>query len=91
MTSKDRTQVTHSKLSQTIWWRFNRYLERHLPEGLYPRSLIIIIAPMVLLQSLMIYFVLEQHWSEVTKRLSRAVARDMAAIVAVYEFSDKSK
>ncbi|HFC05677.1 MAG TPA: two-component sensor histidine kinase [Rhizobiales bacterium] len=75
---------------RTLYWHFNRFLERHLPEGLYPRSLIIIIVPMVLLQSLMIYFVLEQHWSEVTKQLSRSVARDMALVVAMYEDSDKS-
>ena len=73
-----------------LYWRFNRFLERHLPEGLYPRSLIIVIAPMVLLQSLMIYFVLEQHWSEVTKQLSRSVVRDMAFVISMYEISDRS-
>lgn len=75
---------------KNLWWRFNRFLERHLPEGLYPRSLIIVIAPMVLLQSLMIYFVLEQHWSEVTKQLSRSFVRDMAFVIAVHEKSDRS-
>jgi len=75
---------------RSLYWHFNRFLERHLPEGLYPRSLIIIIVPMVLLQSLMIYFVLEQHWSEVTKQLSRSVAREMAFVVSVYEQSDRS-
>ncbi len=90
MSKKSEGQNKHTP-AQTLWWRFNRFLERHLPEGLYPRSLIIVIAPMVLLQSFTVYFVLEQHWSEVTKRLSRAVARDMAAIIAVYEFSDKSE
>ncbi len=75
----------------TLWWHFNRFLERHLPEGLYPRSLIIVIVPMVILQSLMIYFVLEQHWSVVTKQLSRSVARDMAFVVSVYENSDRSE
>ena len=88
--SKKLEQQKTTTAPHTLWWRFNRFLERHLPEGLYPRSLIIVIAPMVLLQSLTIYFVLEQHWSEVTKRLSRAVARDMATVIAVYEYSDKS-
>ena len=79
-----------SEPKHSLWWHFNRFLERHLPEGLYPRSLIIIIVPMVILQSLMIYFVLEQHWSEVTKQLSRSVARDMAFVVSMYENSDRS-
>jgi len=83
-------QSEERAVKQTLYWHFNRFLERHLPEGLYPRSLIIIIMPMVLLQSLMIYFVLEQHWSEVTKQLSRSVARDMAFVVATYENSDGS-
>ena len=75
---------------RSLYWHFNRFLERFLPEGLYPRSLIIVIVPVVLLQSLMIYFVLEQHWSEVTKQLSRSVARDMAFVVSMYENSDRS-
>jgi len=79
-----------AETKHTLYWHFNRFLERHLPEGLYPRSLIIIIVPMVILQSLMVYFVLEQHWSEVTKQLSRSVARDMAFVVSVYENSDRS-
>ncbi len=85
--AKDQKQA---EPKHTLYWHFNRFLERHLPEGLYPRSLIIIIVPMVILQSLMIYFVLEQHWSEVTKQLSRAVARDMAFVVSMYENSDRS-
>lgn len=88
--NQDRRARPRKEAKRNLWWHFNRFLERHLPEGLYPRSLIIIIVPMVVLQSLMIYFVLEQHWSEVTKQLSRAVARDMAFVVAVYENSDKS-
>ncbi len=83
-------QPREPEQTHSLYWHFNRFLERHLPEGLYPRSLIIIIVPMVLLQSLMIYLVLEQHWSEVTKRLSRTVARDMAFVVSMYENSDHS-
>ena len=76
---------------KAAYWHFNRFLERHLPAGLYPRSLIIVVAPMVLLQSLMTYFIMEQHWSEVTKQLSRSVVRDMAYVISVYEASDKSE
>lgn len=78
------------KPNRSLYWHFNRFLERHLPEGLYPRSLIIIIVPMVLLQTFMIYLVLEQHWSGVTKQLSRSVVRDIAFVVSMYENSDKS-
>jgi hypothetical protein len=40
------------KEDRTLYWHLNRFLERHLPERLYARSLIIVIAPMVLLQGL---------------------------------------
>lgn len=68
--------------------RFNRFLERHLPEGLYPRSLIIIITPMVLLQSIMAFIFMERHWDQVTKRLSRSVASEIAFLIQNYEETD---
>ena len=73
-----------------IYWRFNRFLERHTPRGIYGRSLIIVVAPIVLLQSIMAFIIMERHWDQITKRLSRSVARDMAFVVAMYEASDKS-
>ena len=72
-------------VKQTFFWRFNRFLERHLPEGLYTRSLIIIVAPMVLLQSVVAFTFMERHWQTVTKRLSEAVSQDIAMLIEVYE------
>ncbi len=72
-----------------LYWHFNRFLERKLPGGLYRRSLIIVIAPMVLLQSIMAFIVMERHWDKVTKSLSRGVARHMAFVVDVYENSPR--
>ena len=46
---------------QNLYWHFNRFLERHLPERLYPRSLIIIIAPIVLLQAIMAFVFMERE------------------------------
>jgi len=74
-----------SKEEQTLFWRFNRFLERHLPEGIYSRSLIIIVAPMVLLQSVVAFTFMERHWQTVTKRLSEAVSQDIAMLIDVYE------
>ncbi|HEX2134520.1 MAG TPA: ATP-binding protein [Microvirga sp.] len=56
-----------------------------LPKGLYARSLIIIIAPVVLLQSVIAYAFMERHWELVTRRLSSAVTGDIAALIDVYE------
>ncbi|WP_306117814.1 MULTISPECIES: ATP-binding protein [unclassified Roseitalea] len=56
-----------------------------VPRGLYARSLIIIIAPMVLLQSVIAFVFMERHWQTVTQRLSTAVTRDIAAIIDIIE------
>lgn len=55
-----------------------------LPKGLYARALIIIIAPIVLLESVVAFVFMERHWQAVTRRLSEATARDIAAIIDVY-------
>jgi two-component system osmolarity sensor histidine kinase EnvZ len=73
------------------YYRFNRFLERHLPAGLFPRALIILAAPMVLLQTIMTGLILDRHWDNVTKVLSRSVARDIGLIVELYDKSAKSE
>ena len=59
-----------------LWKRVSRAIGDVLPKGLYARSLIIIIAPMVLLQSVIAYTFMERHWQLVTRRLSAAVTAD---------------
>lgn len=63
------------------WRRFARWMRRQLPTGLYARSLLIIIIPMVLLQSVVAFVFMERHWQLVTERLSMAVTRDIAAVI----------
>ena len=55
-----------------------------LPKGLYARALIIIIAPIVLLESVVAFVFMERHWQAVTRRLSESTARAIAAIIDVY-------
>ncbi|KQV64492.1 ATP-binding protein [Rhizobium sp. Root1220] len=67
-------------------WRWlSRWLRRRLPTGIYVRSLLIIIIPMVLLQSVVAAVFMERHWQMVTQRLSMAVTRDIAAIIQIIE------
>lgn len=56
-----------------------------LPKGLYARALIIIIAPVVLLQSVVAFVFMERHWQTVTRRLSDATSRDISVLLSVYE------
>ncbi|MEO4041262.1 ATP-binding protein [Hoeflea sp. CAU 1731] len=65
--------------------RFTRWFTRRIPTGLYGRTLLIIIVPMVLLQSVIAFVFMERHWQTVTQRLSTAVVRDIAAIIDVID------
>lgn len=60
-------------------------LKNMMPKSLFGRSIIIIVAPMVLLQSVLTFVFLERHWQLVTQRMSEAVAREMSALVQVLE------
>ncbi len=69
----------------TLWRRFWHRVSRRMPKRLYARSLIIVIAPMILLQSVVAFVFMERHWQTVTQRLSMAVTRDIAAIIDMIE------
>ncbi|MDP4822886.1 MAG: ATP-binding protein [Aestuariivirgaceae bacterium] len=74
---------------KSTYWHISRFLERWMPSKLYARSLIIVIAPMVLLQTIMTAVIMERHWDNVTKALSRSVAREVAFVTTLYENSPK--
>jgi len=63
------------------WARVDRWIKSMLPKGLYARALLIIIAPMVILQSVVAFVFMERHWNTVTRRLSAAVTQDIAAVI----------
>jgi len=71
--------------ARTLWAGFARMLGELAPKGLYARALIIIIAPIVLLESVVAFTFMERHWNQVTRRLSEATARNIAAVVDLYE------
>jgi len=58
-------------------------LKRLLPRGLFWRSFIIIVAPIVLLQAIIAYVFFERDLDTTTRRLARDVAADMAMLVAL--------
>lgn len=70
---------------RAIWRRAMIALGERMPKGLYARSLLIVIVPMVLLQSAIAYFFMERHWQLVTQRLSSAVVSDIGATIDLIE------
>jgi two-component system osmolarity sensor histidine kinase EnvZ len=67
--------------------RFNAFM----PKGLYARALLIMIVPMVVLQSVVAFVFMERHWNTVTRRLSAAVVQDIAALIDVYKAYPQDK
>ena len=67
-----------------LWRRGARSLANILPKGLYARSLLIVIVPMVLLQTAVAYVFMQQHSELVAHRLSAAVAHDVGAMIDLY-------
>ena len=67
--------VTKMRFAPGLW------LRRKMPKGLFARALLIIITPMVLLQSVIAYAFMERHWQTVTQRLSAVLTQDIAAII----------
>jgi two-component system osmolarity sensor histidine kinase EnvZ len=65
----------------TGWSRFGSWLNSLMPKGLFARSLLIIVIPMVVLQSVIAFVFMERHWQTVTRRLSAAVTQDISALI----------
>lgn len=66
-----------------------RWLRRSLPTGLFARAILIIILPILILQTVLTFVFMERHWQMVTDRLSSAVTRDIAAIIDIIETSQQ--
>jgi len=54
-----------------------------MPEGLYSRSLLIIIIPIVILQGILTFVFLDRHWQLVTRKLSSAVASEITTFIDI--------
>ena len=68
-----------------------RWFKELMPKGLYARALLIIIVPMVILQSVVAFVFMERHWNTVTRRLSAAVVQDISALIDVYRTYPQDK
>jgi two-component system osmolarity sensor histidine kinase EnvZ len=56
-----------------------------MPTGLYARTMLIMIVPMVVLQWVVAFVFFERHWSNVTQHLSASVVQDIASLIDVYK------
>ncbi|MBQ8104313.1 MAG: two-component sensor histidine kinase [Afipia sp.] len=78
------------RVSRASEW-LGRWFKELMPKGLYARALLIIIVPMVILQSVVAFVFMERHWNTVTRRLSAAVVQDISALIDVYRTYPQDK
>ncbi len=63
----------------------NLWFKRLLPRTLLGRSLLIILAPLVLLQVVSTWIFYDRHYDTITKRLVQGVAGDIAAVILIMD------
>ncbi len=60
-------------------------LKKFLPKRIFARAILIIAAPLLLLQVAVIYLTLERYWNGVTQKLANITASEIAAIVHQFD------
>ena len=58
--------------------------------GLYARSLIIVVTPVVVLQLIMSYMFMERHYETVTRSLAESYISEVVLLINLYNRSDQS-
>ena len=71
------------RVSAANGWMGNAF-KGWMPTGLYARALLIMIVPMVVLQSVVAFVFMERNWNTVTRRLSASVVQDIAGLIDIY-------
>ncbi len=76
---------------RAVWRSFARKIAAMMPKGLYARSLLIVILPMIILQVVITYVFMERHWQLVTHQLSTALVQDIAAVIDIHNSYPQDK
>lgn len=61
------------------------------PRGLFGRSLMLVIMPVLLLQIVTTYAFYDRHWDSVTKRLARTLVGDIGFLIAALEMHEDAE
>ena len=61
-----------------------RWLKRILPTSIFGRSALIIVLPIVVMQTIVAYFFFNAHWATVTANLTQSVAADVAVATELF-------
>ena len=77
----DIAPVPGDEAKPSLSTSIGRFFRRNLPRGLFARSLLIIVLPMLILQMVLVFVFMERHWQTVTSRMSAAVTRDISSVI----------
>lgn len=59
-------------------------IKDYLPKSMFGRSLLILMAPLLLVETISAYVFFDNHWENVTKALANNIAGEVATITALY-------
>jgi len=75
--------------ARELFERIARWADRHSPQTLFARALLIIVVPMLLLQALSAWWFYSQRGDNVTNRLALILVRDLRVLISLHsEFPD---
>ena len=66
-------------------------LKAYLPKSMLGRSLLILMAPLVLIETISAYVFFDNHWDTVTKTLANTIAGEVATVTALYNAKPKEE
>lgn len=68
-----------------------RFIKKYLPRSLFTRSLLILMAPIILTQVITTYIFFDRHWDRTASRLASAVAGEVAFISQQYQSKENQE
>ncbi len=60
-------------------------LKSYLPQSMFGRSILILVLPLVLIETVAAYVFLDSHWERVAKMLARNIAGEVATVIELYK------
>ena len=66
-------------------------LKTYLPKSMFGRTLIILMAPLVLVGTLSAYIFFDNHWDHITNALANTLAGEIATLTALHNASPHNK
>ncbi|MCI4663284.1 MAG: ATP-binding protein [Neomegalonema sp.] len=59
------------------------FLRRYMPKGLFWRTILIVVTPIVALQLIIVWLIIERHFDGVTRQLTESVSAELSYVVSV--------